>query len=61
MAVACQLRALLPNLPHVTRHEWDRLDDDRELPFDEEWNRVDEYLQVLTKYAVVRRGIGTGI
>ncbi|OAX31965.1 hypothetical protein K503DRAFT_656700, partial [Rhizopogon vinicolor AM-OR11-026] len=45
MAVACQLRALLPHLPSVTRHKWDPRHDDREVPFDEEWNKVDEYLQ----------------
>jgi hypothetical protein len=57
MAVACQLHALLPNLTHVIRHEWVN-DEDREVPFDEEWNRVDEYLQVLTKGAVLREKIG---
>ncbi|OJA15265.1 hypothetical protein AZE42_11573 [Rhizopogon vesiculosus] len=61
MAVACQLRALLPCLPYVTRHTWGTGYDDREVPFDEEWNKVDEYLQVLTKDAVVRRGIGSGL
>ncbi|OJA19598.1 hypothetical protein AZE42_09624 [Rhizopogon vesiculosus] len=61
MAVACQLRALMPYLPSVTRHEWDSSHDDREVPFDEEWDRVDEYLQVLTKHRVVRRKIGAGL
>ncbi|OJA10049.1 hypothetical protein AZE42_07688 [Rhizopogon vesiculosus] len=57
-AVACQLHALLPNLTHVTRHKWVYDDDDREVPFDEEWNRVNEYLQVLTEGAVLREKIG---
>ncbi|OJA10051.1 hypothetical protein AZE42_07687 [Rhizopogon vesiculosus] len=57
MAVACQLHALLPNLTHVIRHEW--VDEyNREVTFDEEWIRVNEYLQVLAKGAVLREKIG---
>ncbi|OAX31966.1 hypothetical protein K503DRAFT_870402 [Rhizopogon vinicolor AM-OR11-026] len=55
--VACQLHALLPNLKDVVCHGWGG-DDDHEEPFDGQWNRVNEYLQVLTEGAVLREKIG---
>ncbi|OAX39074.1 hypothetical protein K503DRAFT_113848 [Rhizopogon vinicolor AM-OR11-026] len=54
--VACQLHALLPNLTNVICFEWET--EQREASFREEWNRVDEYLRVLTKGAELREKIG---
>ncbi|OJA16321.1 hypothetical protein AZE42_08378 [Rhizopogon vesiculosus] len=56
MAVACQLHALLPNLIQVTRHEWE--DDEREVPFSDEWDRAEGYLRVFARDAVLREQMG---
>ncbi|OAX39711.1 hypothetical protein K503DRAFT_865211 [Rhizopogon vinicolor AM-OR11-026] len=51
IAVACQLHALLPNLTHVEYHEWDEC---TPLPFQEEWDEMNGYLQTLIKSAGIR-------
>ncbi|OJA13359.1 hypothetical protein AZE42_04502 [Rhizopogon vesiculosus] len=56
MVVACQLHALLPNLINVIRFEWEN--EEREVPFEEEWDTVEGFLRVLTKGAELRKKIG---
>ncbi|OAX41877.1 hypothetical protein K503DRAFT_767272 [Rhizopogon vinicolor AM-OR11-026] len=55
-AVACQLHALMPNLTDVGHWSWQDLGQPRQsvVAYDNGWNRVDDYLQVLTKSAKMR-------
>ncbi|OJA15393.1 hypothetical protein AZE42_11046, partial [Rhizopogon vesiculosus] len=48
IVVACQLNALLPNLAHVTRSDYYDFLLCREPPFADEWDKVDQYLQLAT-------------
>ncbi|OAX39072.1 hypothetical protein K503DRAFT_769843 [Rhizopogon vinicolor AM-OR11-026] len=54
MVVASQLHALLPNLTNVMRFQEA---EEYELPFEEEWDRMDECLRVLTKGAELHEKI----
>jgi len=59
VAVACQLHVLLPNLRYVYCFNWEHWYD-TDLPaefehFKVEWERVEEYLRVLTEAAKMRQ------
>ena len=57
-AVASQLHILLPNLRHVQRFDWNWYDMDPPAEFElseVEWERVEEFLKVLTETAGMRQ------
>jgi hypothetical protein len=59
-AVACQLHVLLPNLTEVTNGfwDWDLMPPPSIVAFNHTWDKVDEYLQVLTLGAEMGEMIG---
>jgi hypothetical protein len=64
IAVAGQLYSLLPNLPEVSHGFWENNWEDVPpsiVDFNEEWDKVNEYLQVLTKSAEIREKRGESL
>ncbi|KAJ8596815.1 hypothetical protein M405DRAFT_892189 [Rhizopogon salebrosus TDB-379] len=59
IAVACQLHILLPDLIEVTHNYWDWVPVPPSIvAFNHEWDKVNEYLEVLTKSAEMGEMIG---